>query len=161
MLLGNRRDCNNYRGISLLNVAYKVYALIVTRRLNVINEYILSEEQCGFRKGRSCSDCIFIMEQFIKKRREFNLPTCILFIDFEKAFDRVPRGKLWNIMKNKGFPDHIVKTVQSLRINTRIKIDKGTSVSNEEIHINQGVKQECPMSPTLFNTFIDEVIRQW
>jgi retron-type reverse transcriptase len=64
-------------------------------------------------------------------------------------------------MKNKGFPYHIIKTVQSLYINTRIKIDKGTSVSNKEIHINQGVKQGCPMSPTLFNIFTDEVIRQW
>jgi hypothetical protein len=43
--------------------------------------------------------------------------------DYEKAFDRVPRGKLWNIMKNKGFPDNVVKTVQ-----TRIKIDKGRSI---------------------------------
>jgi hypothetical protein len=86
-----------------MNVAYKVHAKIITRRLNIINEYILTEEQCGFRKGRSCSDCIFIMEQFIKKRREFNLPTYILFIDYEKAFDRVPRGKLWNVMKNIGF----------------------------------------------------------
>jgi hypothetical protein len=158
---GNGRDCNNYRVISLLNVAYKVYAKVITRRLNIIDGYILSEEQCRFRKGRSCSDCIFIMEQLIHKRREFNLPTYILFIDCEKAFDRVPRGKLWNIMKNKGFPEHIVKTVQSLYINTRIKIDKRTSVSNKEIHINQGVKQGFPMSPTLFNTFIDKVIRQW
>jgi sorting nexin-29 len=65
---GNRRDCNNYKGISLLNVAYKVCAKIITRRLNIINEYTLSEEQRGFRKGRSCSDCIFIMEQFIQKK---------------------------------------------------------------------------------------------
>jgi hypothetical protein len=54
-------------------------------------------------------------------------------------------------MKNKGFPDHIVKTVQSLYINTGIKIDKGTSISSKEIYINLGVKQGCPMSPTLFN----------
>jgi sorting nexin-29 len=111
---GNRRYCNNYRGISLLNVAYKVYAKIITQRLNMINEYILSEEQYGFRKGRSCSDCVFIMEQFIKKRREFSLPTYVLFIDCEKAFDRVPRGKLWNIMKNKGFPDHSKNCAKSV-----------------------------------------------
>jgi hypothetical protein len=46
----------------------------------------------------------------------------VLFIDYEKAFDRVPPGKLWNIVKNKGFPDLVVKTVQSvyqLSINER------------------------------------------
>jgi hypothetical protein len=63
-------------------------------------------------------------------------------------------------MKNKGFPDYIVKTLQSLYINTGINIDKGTLVSNKEIHINQGVKQGCPMSPTLFNILIDKIIRQ-
>jgi hypothetical protein len=92
-----------------------------------------------------------MIEQLIQKRRKFNLPTHIFFIDYEKEFDRVPQGKPWNIMKNKGFPYHIVKTVQSLYINTRKKIDKGTSVSNKDIHINQEVKQGCPMSPTLFN----------
>jgi hypothetical protein len=87
------------------------------------------------------------------------VPIYILFVDYEKAFCRVPLSKLWNIMKNKVFPDHIIKTVQSQYFNTRIKIDKGTWVSNKEIHINQGVKQECPMCLILFNIFIDEVIR--
>jgi hypothetical protein len=59
--------------------------------------------------------------------------------DNENASDKVPRGKLWNIM-NKWFPDHILKTVQSLYINTRIKNDKGTLIGNKEIHTNQGVK---------------------
>jgi hypothetical protein len=79
------------------------------------------------------------------------LPTYKLFINCEKVFDRVPEGKLWNIMKNKEFPDHTVKTVQNLHIITRIKTDKGTSVGNKEIHIIQGVEQGCPVSPTLFN----------
>jgi hypothetical protein len=81
------------------------------------------------------------MEQLIKKRREFNLPTYILFIDYEKAFDKVPLGRLWNIMKSRGFLDHIVKTVQSLSINTRMKIDKGKLDDSKAIYINQGVKR--------------------
>jgi hypothetical protein len=129
--------------------------------MNIINEHVLSEEQCGFHKQHSCSECIFAKEQLIKKRKEFNLPTYIMFIDYEKVFDRVPQGKLWNIVKNKGFPDHIVESVQSLYINTRIKTEKGTLVGNKEIHINQGVIQGCPMSPKLFNVFTDDVIRQW
>jgi hypothetical protein len=63
----NGRDCNTYTGISLLNVPYKVYANIMNRKPNIINEYILSEEQCGFHKGGSSSDCIFITEQLITK----------------------------------------------------------------------------------------------
>jgi hypothetical protein len=66
---GNKRDCNNYRGTSLLTVAYKVYAKIITQRLNTIKEHVLSEEQCEFRKGCLCSDCIFVMEQLIKKTK--------------------------------------------------------------------------------------------
>jgi hypothetical protein len=49
--------------------------------------------------------------------------------------------------EKKEFPDHTVKTVQKLCINTRIKTGKGTLVGNEEIRINQGTTQGCPMSP--------------
>jgi hypothetical protein len=59
------------------------------------------------------------------------LPVYLLFIDCEKAFDRVPPGKLWNMVKNEGFPDHVVKTVQSMYVNTKIKIDKGTLVGSK------------------------------
>jgi hypothetical protein len=72
---GNRQGCNNYRGISLLNIVYKVYTKITAQRLNTINEHVLSEEQCGFHKQPSCSECIFVKEQLIQKRKEFNLPT--------------------------------------------------------------------------------------
>jgi hypothetical protein len=74
-------NLHNYSGISLLIAAYKVYAKIIIRRLNIINAYKLSEEKRGFGKICCCSDCIFIMEQLIQERREFNLPTYVLFAD--------------------------------------------------------------------------------
>ena len=56
------------------------------------------EEQCGFRKGRSCTDAIFAVQKIIEKRKEYNLPLFLLFIDYEKAYDNVKRDKLWEIM---------------------------------------------------------------
>jgi len=59
------------------------------------------EEQCGFRKGRSCIDTIFMVQQVMEKRREHNLPLFLLFVDYEKAYDNVSRDKLWEMMDNK------------------------------------------------------------
>jgi sorting nexin-29 len=95
---GDRLKCENYRGISLLNEGYKIYAKIITARLQKIIKAIMLEEQSGFRKGRLCADNIFILKQLIEKRREFNHELNLLSIDYVKAFDRVDREKLWNIL---------------------------------------------------------------
>jgi hypothetical protein len=75
---------DNCRGISLLNTGYKIYLKIIARRLTAIAQVLLLEEQNGFRKSRSCMNCIFSASQIIEKHREFNIPTFIAFIDLKK-----------------------------------------------------------------------------
>jgi hypothetical protein len=82
---GPKSNCNNYRGITLLSTACKLYANILKNKLNTYSEAILEEEQCGFRRERSTTDAIFTLQQILEKRREFNLPTFIPFVDYEKA----------------------------------------------------------------------------
>ena len=84
-------NCSNYRGTSLLNSGYKIYAKIIAQRLKTIS----LEEQNGFSIGRSCNDNEFIIQQIIEKRREFNLEIHKAFLDPEKAFERVDRNQLW------------------------------------------------------------------
>ena len=60
---GNLSDCNNWRGISLLDVAGKIVARILQERLQMFAEQELPESQCGFRKGHSCTDMIFTVRQ--------------------------------------------------------------------------------------------------
>lgn len=48
---GERTKCENYRGIRLLNDIYKIYAKILTSKLQIIAEAIILEEQSGFRRG--------------------------------------------------------------------------------------------------------------
>jgi hypothetical protein len=64
---GKHNNCLNYRGISLLNSGYKIFAKIITQRLKTISETILLEEQNGFRKGSSCIDNVFVIKQRIEE----------------------------------------------------------------------------------------------
>ena len=82
----------NYRGIMMLEVAYKILANLLLMRLHPVLEspdHVDHEPQCGFRTGRGTSDASFTVKQLISKRREHGLETWILFLDL--AFDRVPR----------------------------------------------------------------------
>ena len=60
---GERSDCNNYRGISLLCIVGKVYARVLLVRLQKLAERVYPESQCGFRAGNQIkSNQIFIYE---------------------------------------------------------------------------------------------------
>jgi len=95
-----------------LNTGYKIYSKLITKRLTVIADVLLLEEQNGCRKGRACMDCIFSAFQITEKHREFNIPTYVAFIDFRQAFDSVDRDKLWIIMSSKGIPTHLITTIR-------------------------------------------------
>ena len=69
---GDLMNCDNWRGISLLDVVGKVFARIIQNRLQAIAEDILPESQCGFRRGRGCTDMVFVARQLVEKCREHN-----------------------------------------------------------------------------------------
>ncbi len=87
---GEREDVKNYRGISLLPSAYKIYATILEKRLNEVVEgkKILPESQAGFRKGRGTIDNIYnlhtLAEQEISKKKG---KLFAFFVDLKAAFD--------------------------------------------------------------------------
>ena len=67
---GNLSKCDNWRGIALLDVVGKVVARIIQERLQSLAEEELPESQCGFRKGRGCSDMIFTVRHLVEKSWE-------------------------------------------------------------------------------------------
>jgi sorting nexin-29 len=136
---GKRDECSNYRGISLLNSGYMIYSKIITQRFKTILEAILLEDQNGFRIGRSCIDNVFTIKLTIETRREFHLETHIAFPDLEKAFDRVNRNQLWQILNKRGIPYHVIEVIKSLYKNTSVQIDRGRKIL-DKIYINQGVR---------------------
>ena len=104
-------------------------------------------------------DCIFSASQIIEKHREFNIPTYIAFIEFKKAFDSVDRDKLWTIMLSKGIPTYLITIIQKIYMENIIRVNAGNGISEDSRAITQGVRQGYPLSPVLFNLYLDEVIR--
>jgi hypothetical protein len=158
---GDRSDCSKYTGISLLMAGYKVYTRVIAGRLNPIIDATTAESQNGFRKGRSCTDSFFTLKMLVDKRHKYNLETHIAFIDYEKAFDRVNRQKLWEILPRKGTPMHTVQVIKSLYKETLICVDMGNKVGNKRMTTNQGVRRGCSLSTALFNIYLDEMIDEW
>jgi hypothetical protein len=78
----------------------------------------------------------------------------MVFVDFEKVFDKVNRNKLWTIMEEKGHTQHLIRVIQSLYHNSKIIINTGKNKTEKIIIINKGVRQGCSISPTLFNIYI-------
>jgi hypothetical protein len=62
---GDRRESQNYRGVSNLNTCCKTYSKILNMKLQNYSEAFITETQNGFRKGRSCTDPIFCLRLII------------------------------------------------------------------------------------------------
>jgi sorting nexin-29 len=70
---GNKLECSNYRGISLLNVTYTILSNLLARYIELYVEEILGDYQCGFRKDRSTADQIFCLRMVLEKACEYNV----------------------------------------------------------------------------------------
>ena len=155
---GDRGDCNNYRGISLLSVVGKVFACVALKRLSILTEQVYPELQCGFGANRSTIDMIFSLRQLQEKCREQRQPLFVAFIDLTKAFDLVSRDGLFKILPKIGCPPKLLSIIRSFHEDM-----KGTVVfhgsTSAAFNIQSRVKQGCILAPTLFGIFFAVMLK--
>jgi hypothetical protein len=155
---GDRSDCNNYRGISLLSIVGKVFARVILNRLQTLADRVYPESQCGFRAERSTIDMIFSIRQLQEKCREQHRPLFLAFIDLTKAFDLVSRDGLFKILTKIGCPPKLLSMVQSFHEDMKGTVQYDGS-SSEPFNIHSGVKQGCVLAPTLFGIFFAVLLK--
>ena len=99
---GDVHECSNFRGISLLSLVGKVYGRVLINRIRDKTENVIAEVQSGFRRGRGCTDQIFIVRQICEKYLEKGKDVYFAFLDLEKVYDRVDRDAMWNVLRLYG-----------------------------------------------------------
>ena len=149
----------NYRGIMLLETAYKIVSILLLNRLRPIAESLDHEQQCGFRPGRGCNDAVFTVKMAMKKRREHSKETWILFLDLVKAFDRVPRELLWQLLEKFGVPPKLVRLLKALHKDVLVKFE--VEGLEHEVNCTIGVKQGDILGPVLFIIYMAGVMSDW
>ncbi|BHF77163.1 hypothetical protein SprV_0502026600 [Sparganum proliferum] len=154
----NRQVCDNYRGIFLLNIAAKIFARILLNRLNNhLEQGLLPESQCAFRRHRGTTDMIFPARQLQEKCQEMRTHLYSTFVDLTKAFDTVNREKLWKIMQTFGCPDRFTQMVRQLHDGMMARVTDNGAVS-EAFAVTNGVKQGCVLAPTLFSLMFSAML---
>jgi len=129
-------------------------------KLQNYSEVFMAETQNGLRKGRSCTDPSFCLKLLVEKRREFNLGTHLLFMDYEKAFDNIQIQILFKILKSKDIPGTLLKAIVDIYTQNKI-LTKFNNKLSKPIEIDEGVHEGCLHSPTLFNIYLGEIITKW
>ncbi len=153
------KECNNYRGISLLSVPGKIYGRILNERMMKITDKSVGDEQGGFRKGRGCVDQIFAVKMLVKKYLEKDRKLFAAFMALEKAYDRVARKGLWDTLRVYGVGDQLLEGIRFFYENASASVQVNGELS-ESFKVEVGVRQGCVMSPWLFNIYMDECIRE-
>ena len=120
----------NYRGISLMSMAAKVYNKILLNRIPCHIDSILRKNQAGFRKSRSCAKQIHIPRRIMEGFQNYQRPQCVTFIDFKKAFDSIDRKVMFTVLQRYGIPEKVVNATKVLYNNLKSVVMVDGNVSD-------------------------------
>ena len=153
---GDPLNCSKYRGLRLLEHSMKIFEKLLDDKIRRIVE--IGDCQFGFRKGKSCTDAIFITRTLQAKYLEKKQKLYHVFVDLEKAFDRIPRKAITWALRRQGVPERLIRLVMILYNGSRSRVRVAGGLS-DEFEIGVGVHQGSVLSPLLFILIMEEATK--
>jgi hypothetical protein len=155
---GDLTSASNYRGITLMPIAAKIYNKMILNRIVPSLDPLLRKNQNGFRKGRGTLSQILSVRRILEEMRKLNREVIVCFVDFKKAFDSISREKMFEIIKLYGIPDKISSAIRALYTSNKAKVISPDG-DTEFFDIQAGVLQGDTLAPFLFILVLDYVLR--
>ena len=155
---GDPTELANYRPLTLLNCDVKIFTKALSTRLHTVLPTIIHKSQTGVH-GRKIDYTIHTIRDLIEMAEKNNDEAAFIFLDQEKAFDRVNHLLLFKVMRKYGFGANFISWVTHLYGNatTRVMIN---GFLTDKFSILQGVRQGCPLSPLLYVLIIEILAAQ-
>jgi len=157
---GDRSLVTNYRPVSLTSVVCKQMEHVIASYLRQVwakNDW-LYEGQHGFRPGYSCESQLITVCQDIADSLDNGDRIDAIIIDFSKAFDLVPHGRLLTKIANSGVDSRVVVWIKEFLLGRTQRVRVGGHLS-EEVRVTSGVPQGSVLGPLLFLAYVNDIWR--
>jgi Reverse transcriptase (RNA-dependent DNA polymerase) len=158
---GDPTRCQNYRPISVSMSAYRVFASLVNRRLTdaLESSNTLHDGMFGFRPGRSSAHAVLAIKHMASLTKSKKLPLFGGFMDLKSAFDTVSHKALLQALEACGAPPQFTTLVAGVYENC-VAYHHDVTIDPVPIPIQRGIRQGCPLSPTLFNLIVNVIAQR-
>jgi hypothetical protein len=158
---GDRNQIENWRPISITNCMYRIFTCLVARAFQEINSTtkLFSDTQNGFiQKTNGCSEHGILLSELLYDAHTNRSNLVVTAIDFTNAFVSVPHELIIPAMKQRNFPSWTRNIIADLYKGATLVIEK-RGTRSERIPWKRSVKQGCPLSPLLFNLWIEPLLQ--
>ena len=111
---GDKEEIRNYRPISLTNLDYKIFSTILSSRLGQVIHNLINPHQTGFIPGRFIGENNMLLQSILSHYAKHNKSACLIFLDFEKAFDRISHTFMHMMLKEMNFGPKFRNCIKTL-----------------------------------------------